>query len=357
MDDLYKNYLEHHGILNQKWGKRNGPPYPLNRESHSSAEKKTLSKSLSGKRHEEMYDRKTKSNPSRNKVREKKDFHLTDQQKKYIKIGASVAAAALVAYGGYKLSKNPKFRRLAAKGIDKIIKTPSTKEMLGKGPEIVNTKTGQIIKDSDIDDIIARKTMKSSSIPSGLKEIFTKDVKSPSIKTDFKGINPNRNQPLTDVNFVLKTSDGKLLQETNCQACSLAYEIKRRTGKEAAAKLVDTREYSREYLFNKIYKNPEIKETSVKAWKDLDSKLGSLGKGARGNLMLNTKDGNHSIAFEVMDNGKLGLFDTQIEQAFGTDSKALDIFYRASKDIKYVRTDNLEFNDIDFIKSLVFGKG
>ena len=23
------NYLSHHGILEQKWGKRNGPPYPL----------------------------------------------------------------------------------------------------------------------------------------------------------------------------------------------------------------------------------------------------------------------------------------------------------------------------------------
>jgi hypothetical protein len=26
------NYLEHHGVDGQKWGKRNGPPYPLNSE-------------------------------------------------------------------------------------------------------------------------------------------------------------------------------------------------------------------------------------------------------------------------------------------------------------------------------------
>lgn len=25
------NYLEHHGVDGQKWGKKNGPPYPLNR--------------------------------------------------------------------------------------------------------------------------------------------------------------------------------------------------------------------------------------------------------------------------------------------------------------------------------------
>lgn len=35
-----KSYLMHHGILGQKWGKRNGPPYPLKPSDHSAAEKK-----------------------------------------------------------------------------------------------------------------------------------------------------------------------------------------------------------------------------------------------------------------------------------------------------------------------------
>jgi len=33
------NYLAHHGILGQKWGKRNGPPYPLKSGAHTNAEK------------------------------------------------------------------------------------------------------------------------------------------------------------------------------------------------------------------------------------------------------------------------------------------------------------------------------
>lgn len=33
-------FLSHHGIMGQKWGKRNGPPYPLDSSQKSAAEKK-----------------------------------------------------------------------------------------------------------------------------------------------------------------------------------------------------------------------------------------------------------------------------------------------------------------------------
>lgn len=33
-------FLEHHGIMGQKWGIRNGPPYPLDAGDHSASEKK-----------------------------------------------------------------------------------------------------------------------------------------------------------------------------------------------------------------------------------------------------------------------------------------------------------------------------
>lgn len=45
----YSTYLQHHGILGQKWGKKNGPPYPLDEQKHSNSEKKAgWKKSLDG---------------------------------------------------------------------------------------------------------------------------------------------------------------------------------------------------------------------------------------------------------------------------------------------------------------------
>lgn len=93
-NDFCTGYLMHHGIKGQKWGKRNGPPYPLDSSQKSSSEKRSEKKGL------------------------------TDKQKKYIAIGAAAAATALIAYGAYKI-KAPKVAttsaRLAANNMVKYI--------------------------------------------------------------------------------------------------------------------------------------------------------------------------------------------------------------------------------------------
>lgn len=42
-------YLAHHGIFGQKWGKKNGPPYPLSNSDRSAAERKANPESKSSK--------------------------------------------------------------------------------------------------------------------------------------------------------------------------------------------------------------------------------------------------------------------------------------------------------------------
>lgn len=102
-------YLVHHGIKGQRWGKRNGPPYPLAPSDHSALEKKALRKTNRGESLQKESDPvKTKS------------FRLSDKQKKALKIGAAVVATALVAYGGYKLYKNGAFDKLADFGHNKL---------------------------------------------------------------------------------------------------------------------------------------------------------------------------------------------------------------------------------------------
>lgn len=55
------NDIYHHGILGQKWGQRNGPPYPLKAGAHSSSEKKAgWKKSLGDGRNESEYGRSSK---------------------------------------------------------------------------------------------------------------------------------------------------------------------------------------------------------------------------------------------------------------------------------------------------------
>lgn len=41
---MNNNKLEHHGIKGQKWGKRNGPPYPLAGGDHTKSKKKNKDK-------------------------------------------------------------------------------------------------------------------------------------------------------------------------------------------------------------------------------------------------------------------------------------------------------------------------
>ena len=79
-----ENSLSHHGILGQKWGKKNGPPYPLDESDHSASERKAgWKKSL---------DKEKKS----------KSGEFISKHKKEILIGSAAVLAGAAYYATHK---------------------------------------------------------------------------------------------------------------------------------------------------------------------------------------------------------------------------------------------------------------
>lgn len=325
MTELEYNYLAHHGILGQRWGRHNGPPYPLDASDHSSAEKKNLSKSLSGKRHEEMYNRKSKSNSNNS---EKKDFHLTDQQKKYIKMGATVAATALVAYGGYKLSTNPKFRRLVGKGIDVIAKRPSVDDLLkNSGPIIVNKKTGKIV--DNIDDIIVPSNIDLSKYSAKVQEAYNKAL----------DIAKNMNPTGSDI---------------NCGPCSILCHVDDKLGTKLKAANVSMSDYGG---FSKYFKGYDKTSRAIRvnlgqafdiqeSYSDMIDQMTSFGNGAGGvcsGKWNGSKDG-HFLHWKVVD--KMVLFsDGQTGNVYIKDA-----FDKVFSDMDYRSLAFSRLDDLDILK-------
>lgn len=90
--EIYKGslggqYLVHHGIQGQKWGERNGPPYPLDYSDYSKEERKLNKyKEKSTQRIEDSYDNKFKQNRKfLSAYRKKMEKYEDTNEKKYDK--------------------------------------------------------------------------------------------------------------------------------------------------------------------------------------------------------------------------------------------------------------------------------
>lgn len=313
----YSDELYHHGIKGQKWGVKNGPPYPLDDSDHSASEKKagwrkSLDKSESDKQNKD----------------EKRG--LTDKQKKAIKIGAAVAATALVAISTYKLADSGELHRLIEKG----------KAALGKTDGIGFKRNPDLAKPMSADEILTNVVSRINM----------------------------------DHNIVGAASIGT---NNNCKRCTYAYELSRRGYNVKATKSISGTGQHIYGAYNATHddslggpmkrivgalkgderilervRNPlggtPIKIQSSSPSESVFSALSSNPNSSRGELVMRWKGGSgHSMAWEIV-NGKPILYDCQHCLMFDTPEK-FKVFADKIQEVAFQRLDNVDLN-LDFLQ-------
>ena len=218
--------LYHHGVLGQKWGKQNGPPYPIAASAHSASEKKAgWRKSLSGDSSAKDYTKRNSALASKYKTKSEKHYQkmldvyekhheyadrgdnkkadkywdkmtkhrtkmfenqklqkrfeqakgqkisrFTPEQKakakkiaiKALKIVGAIAVAALIGYGAYKGISYA----TAARGVAKSINMPNLLREMKINENLINPT---IIKENVIKENIIKENVIKENIIKGIK--------------------------------------------------------------------------------------------------------------------------------------------------------------------------------------------
>ena len=274
------NELYHHGILGQRWGKKNGPPYPLGVSDHSASEKKAgWRKSLNKA---SKLDKKTGQSYNSKKK------GLSNNQKKLIKIGATVAIAGLAAYGGYRLYKNGAFDSFVSRGKNSI-----------------DFLSGNLPKEIDV--------IKETNKPldkSGKVEYFSSDH-------IYAGL-PKILSAETDAETLERTNPFKGEEGTNNCTYAAVAGFLRSEGVDVTAKTAPNKDAQigagvAEEVFRAL-NNPENRRRVMEGWsttfgksrEDAERMLKKrFGDNAKGFVNVEWKDGGgHAFNFEIV-NGKV----------------------------------------------------
>ena len=281
--------LSHYGILGMKWGVRR---YQNRDGSLTIAGKKRYSDNDLVKK--QRYDNKSNSSVTKEKYFNSSDTDenkgLTEKQKKAIIIGATIAATALAAYGGYKC-----YQLYTGSGIK------------------IDPETGFRLLDNMSD-----------------KEILS-------------GINPGR------IKVLSKTKNLEIISgsSTNCMLCTTAYELRKR-GFDVHAGF--DKSYNGLFpndVFPKIFKN--YKGTTkilndgntTNLLRNIEKYAESQGNGSRGNIICYWfGGGGHSMIWENI-NGKIIFKDGQTNNVYHNFAEQILKYTRSEEPIEMLRTDNL----------------
>ena len=283
------NDLYHNGILGQKWGQRNGPPYPLGSGAHSAREKKAgYQKSIKGS------NRKI----NRNKAPSK------EISKEY-GIAAELATVGIIV--GYAVLR--------------ISIEAGIKAAIRGNAKLKEHREDKLRSKLDKDD--------KTGLPLKKKEMTPKE--------DIKHTNPG-------------FRNGEADTSNNCPFCVTAYELRRRGFDVRAGKTEKGRtqeDISAFYKENKKFTNvkfegkdkehePTPKEMARTIQENI---LKDNSDGSRGTMSLNWwTGGGHVINYEVKD-GKVEFLDGQNGKVYNINRLTERMHPYAG--FGYLRTDNL----------------
>lgn len=318
-----QEYLAHHGILGQKWGKKNGPPYPLDASDHSAAEKKAgWRKSLDKGGGKADNKKRSKSRENQNGKTKK---GLTDKQKKALKVGAALAVTALAAYGTYKLKESGKLD-----------------ELIGKGKKLAEDALGKI-GDKPISSFESAPAQKVGSFPGSAAKTAGKTVSG-----GFKSLGHKETirEAVTKVN-----PSGA---NTNCRACSIA-SILRMRGMDVEA-LGSVQGGSLREAVEESFKGAKVAEIYSPSKERITNYIMKhCGEGSAGvmSARYNASQGlkfEHAISWAVRG-GVVSFFDGQ---SGDVDCSSLLNLLSPDGSAEIARIDNLEI--LDSIKKYIKGR-
>ena len=280
--------LYHHGIKGQKWGVKNGPPYPLGSDKSTGKALKTNSKSQKTKG-------KNKSSSSLNNFAKK----MERENGIIIPVGL-IAYVSVYALAGLGLAGGALANKISYKHNKKKISKLREKEE-------IDPKTGLHLKNKEMSE-----------------------------KEDLKAVNPER-----------KNLDNTEGSGKNCTFCTTAYDLRRRGYDVHAGTTIQgytnsqIASWYKKGKFTDIKQTPETlvdRKTAMNYVKDTIIK--HSGEGSRGNITVGWQGtfSGHSMIYEVKD-GKLILMDGQNNQIYKNSDY---IFDRVSPNsVSFMRTDNL----------------
>lgn len=308
-------YLQHYGILGMRWGIRR---FQDKSGRLTAAGKKRYNDDPSNGAPEKASS-KTSKEVGDSFIEKKLGIKLSDRQKTAIKVGAGIAAAALVAYGGYRLYNSD---------VGKPVRD-YVEQFLYRFNESYDRET---LRNTGKLTEHAKKDLSTRDYDSKLR--FFKKAREYTPEEDLKAINEG---------MYYRAKKGA---QNNCGLCTTAYELRRR-GYDVRANFAEQGRSVK--TLSEFFKNADIQDDAALAnrtkseWMAaIERRLLRQGDGARGNFGGQyAMGGGHSIIYEV-SKGKVIFRDGQTGETYRTTRDAIGLFTPGKSN--YFRMDNLEIN-------------